>query len=103
MSINKQQTAVELLKSSIQVSIETLSGELNEYQSGYKQCLIDMHNEIDSKFLEIEKKRMKEAMHMQVKKYTTAYFDEDGNPQLSYDIEDSFKDYWNETYGGVKE
>jgi hypothetical protein len=40
---------------------------------------------------------------MQVKKYTTTYLDEDGNPQLSYDIQESFKDYWNETYGGVKE
>ena len=51
---------------------------------------------------EIEKERIREAMCMQVKKYTTAYLDEDGNPQLSYDIDDSFNAFYNETYGGNK-
>jgi hypothetical protein len=80
MTNNKQQTAVEWLQ-----SIEL---ERDLTLADWKQAK------------EMEKERMKEAMHMQVKKYTTTYLDEDGNPQLSYDIQESFKDYWNETYGG---
>jgi len=90
MTNNKQQTPVELLVKLLLEKVE-IKGD------GYGI------NHIINLAKEIEKERIKEAMHMQVKKYTTTYLDEDGNPQLSYDIQDSFKDYWNETYGGVKE
>lgn len=58
MSNKSNQTAMQQLKSNIQDGIENLSGELNEYQCGYKQCLIDLQNEIDSKFLEFEKEQI---------------------------------------------
>jgi len=85
MTNETKQTAVELLKSSIQVSIESLSGELNEYQAGYKQCLIDMRNEIDSKFLEMEKEQIIEALLF--------------GDVLSLNTAET---YYKETYGGNK-
>lgn len=68
------------------------------------QISIDVNEylELKRQAKEIEKERIREAMCMQVKKYTSAYLDEDGNPQLSYDIDDSFNAFYNETYGGNK-
>jgi hypothetical protein len=67
------------------------------------QISIDVNEylELKRQAKEIEKERIREAMCMQVKKYTSAYLDEDGNPQLSYDIDDSFNAFYNETYGGA--
>jgi hypothetical protein len=40
-------TAMQELKDKIQYEIEELNGELNEYKAGYKQCLINIQNDID--------------------------------------------------------
>jgi hypothetical protein len=96
MTNNKQQTAVEYYTVNL---INILGDEINS-KITYEQN--ERIARLEKQVKSLEKERMKEAMHMQVKKYTTAYLDEDGNPQLSYDIQDSFKDHWNETYGGAE-
>jgi len=48
-------TAMQELKDKIQYEIEELNGELNEYKAGYKQCLINIQNDIDSQILQMEK------------------------------------------------
>ena len=50
----------------------------------------------------MEKEQLKEAMENQAEKYTTPYLNENKQPSLSFDIDDSFNDYYNETYGGDK-
>ena len=37
-------------------------------------------------------------MFIQATKYSTAFIDEDNNPQISFDIDDSFNDFYNETF-----
>jgi hypothetical protein len=34
-----------------------MNGQLNDYKSGYKQCLIDIENLIDKQLLEMEKEQ----------------------------------------------
>jgi hypothetical protein len=100
MTNNKKLTAVEWYISKIKEARNFCDDPTMEMDIRHTlEVLIKKGEQVKS----LEKERTKEAMHMQVKKYTTTYLDEDGNPQLSYDIQDSFKDYWNETYGGVKE
>ena len=50
-------TAMQELKDKIQHAIEQLNDELNEYKAGYKQCLINIQNDIDSQMLEMEKEQ----------------------------------------------
>jgi hypothetical protein len=100
MSNETKQTPIEKF-------IEKLEeiGDIRDCTSiGLIQLNIDKNEYIELKrqAKEIEKERIREAMCMQVKKYTTAYLDEDGNAQLSYDIDDSFNAFYNETYGGNK-
>jgi hypothetical protein len=57
MSNEKQQTALQQLKSTIKDGIGNINGQLNDYKSGYKQCLIDIENLIDKQLLEMEKER----------------------------------------------
>ncbi len=52
------------------------------------------------KALEMERQQIRAAMEVQVEKYSTAYINENRYPVISYDIEDSFNDYYNETYEG---
>jgi len=54
-------TAMQELKDKIQHAIEQLNEELNEYKAGYKQCLINIQNDIDSQMLEMEKEQMMDA------------------------------------------
>ena len=46
-------TAMQELKDKIQYAIEELNGE-SEYKAGYKQCLINIQNDIDSQMLQME-------------------------------------------------
>jgi hypothetical protein len=88
MSNEKQQTALQQLKSTIKDGIGNMNGQLNDYKSGYKQCLIDIENVIDKQLLKMEKEQIEEAY-----KYARAHWSrEDGNAEQ----------YYNETYGGNK-
>lgn len=50
-------TAMQVLKSKIQDAIGEINGELNLYSSGYKQCLINIQNDIDAQMMEMEKEQ----------------------------------------------
>jgi len=56
-------TAMQELKDKIQHAIEQLNDELNEYKAGYKQCLINIQNDIDSQMLEMEKEQLNDACY----------------------------------------
>jgi hypothetical protein len=51
-------TAMQELKDKIQHAIEELNSELSEYQAGYKQCLINIQNDIDFQMLQMEKEQI---------------------------------------------
>ena len=81
-------TAMQQLKDKIQVIIGEMNGELNLYESGYKQCLINIQNDIDLQMLAMEKEQIEDA-------YDAGLFDgtmDDVNDRL-------YKKYYNETYG----
>jgi hypothetical protein len=77
-------TAMQELKDKIQHEIEELNGELNEYKAGYKQCLINIQNDIDCQMLQMEKEQICKAYTMGV------------SPMLS--IWRYGEDYYNETF-----
>jgi len=85
-----KQTAMQQLKDNIQVLIGKMNGELLFYESGYKQCLINIQNDIDLQMLAIEKEQIIEAnrdgvdMVINEKNFVTG------------------EAYYNETYGGDK-
>ena len=54
-------TAMQELKDKIQHAIEELNSELSEYQAGYKQCLINIQNDIDFQMLQMEKEQIVDA------------------------------------------
>jgi hypothetical protein len=54
-------TSMQELKDKIQHAIEELNSELSEYQAGYKQCLINIQNDIDFQMLQMEKEQIIEA------------------------------------------
>jgi hypothetical protein len=54
-------TAMQQLKEKIQALIGEMDGELNSYQSGYKQCLINIQNDIDLQMLAKEKYQITNA------------------------------------------
>jgi len=86
----KKQTAMQQLKDNIQVLIGKMNGELLFYESGYKQCLINIQNDIDLQMLAIEKEQILHA-------YGQGAADEAG------EILDATKDseeYYNKKYGG---
>jgi hypothetical protein len=60
-----------------------MNGQLNDYKSGYKQCLIDIENLIDKQLLKMDKEQIMEAHY--APKY--GCFSED---------------YYEQTYGGSK-
>jgi hypothetical protein len=68
-----------------------MNGQLNDYKSGYKQCLIDIENLIDKQLLEMEKEQIKDAYNDGHTDGVTA------KPGLT-----SGTMYYNETYGGDK-
>ncbi len=50
-------TAMQQLKEKIQVVIGEMNGELSSYESGYKQCLINIQNDIDLQMMAMEKEQ----------------------------------------------
>ena len=81
--MEKKQTAINLLKQHIQDAIEKTVVD-NHYESGYKQCLIDIQNKIDDGLLQMEREQIE-----------TAWYDGISGGQCG----DS-EQYFNETYGG---
>ena len=90
----KKQTAMQQLKDKIQVVIGEMNGELNLYESGYKQCLINIQNDIDLQMLAIEKEQIVDAWNGG--DYAYFYSKETGR-----DFSDG-EEYYNEIYGGEK-
>jgi len=76
-------TAIQELKDKIQHVIEELNGELSEYKAGYKQCLINIQNDIDSQMLLMEKEQIMDAWI-------------DG--LINWDSEKQAEQYYNETF-----
>jgi hypothetical protein len=95
MTNTKQQTALQQLKSTIKDGIGNMNGQLNDYKSGYKQCLIDIENLIDKQLLKMEKERMIEfAREVLMEAYATV----EGNVTTELTIQE----YYEKTYGGNK-
>jgi DNA replication protein DnaD len=92
-----KQTALQQLKSTIKDGIGNMNGQLNDYKSGYKQCLIDIENLIDKQLLEMEKEQI-----INTWSEATAPQHEIGLSDASYVIAQIKKaeQYYNETYGG---
>jgi hypothetical protein len=89
MNNDKQQTALQQLKSTIKDGIGNINGQLNDYKSGYKQCLIDIENLIDKQLLKMEKEQIINSI---------VWFDE--TDRRPCEIEKDAEQYYNETYGG---
>jgi hypothetical protein len=91
---NDKQTALQQLKSTIKDGIGNMNGQLNDYKSGYKQCLIDIENLIDKQLLEMEREQIEEAF--QSGKWDWA-------EHIVNDVESKdASEYYNEKYGGNK-
>jgi len=84
-------TAMQQLKDKIQVIIGEMNGELNLYESCYKQCLINIQNDIDLQMLAMEKLQIVDAYEQGVEDEYQYHI----NGYLR--IEPSI--YYNETYG----
>ena len=48
---------MQKLKDKIIHAIEELNSELSDYKAGYKQCLINIQNDIDFQMLQMEKEQ----------------------------------------------
>jgi hypothetical protein len=81
-----KQTAMQELKSTVKNIICEMNGQLSEYDSGYKQCLIGLMNDINYRFMKMEQEQIQDA-------YVTGAYLECGDS----------KQYYNETYGGNNE
>jgi len=56
-------TAMQQLKEKIQVVIGDMNGELSSYENGYKQCLINIQNDIDLQMMAMEKEQIVNALN----------------------------------------
>jgi hypothetical protein len=79
-----KQTAMQELKEKIQVVIGDMNGELSSYESGYKQCLINIQNDIELQMLAMEKEQIVDS-----------WMATDNELQRL-----AAEKYYNETYGG---
>jgi len=75
---------MQQLKEKIQVVIGEMNGELSSYESGYKQCLINIQNDIDLQMMAMEKEQKK--------------FMFDCGRQYQLTGEGTFTEVYNETY-----
>jgi hypothetical protein len=91
--MEKKQTAVDVLKEHIQDAIEKSVVD-NHYESGYKQCLIDIQNKIDDGLLQMEKEQIEMACNQQ------EFEDIDGLGICETISKGQL--YYNETYGETK-
>lgn len=87
--MEKKQTAINVLKQHIQDAIEKSVVD-NHYESGYKQCLIDIQNKIDDGLLQMEKEQMIDAIL------------DNRNITSQVTLRDA-EQYYNEIYGGQDE
>ena len=83
-------TAMQVLKSKIQDAIGEINGELNLYSSGYKQCLINIQNDIDAQMMEMEKEQIVDA-HIEGQRVF------DAHPHTQW-TNDQAEQYYKETY-----
>lgn len=79
-----KQTAMQELKSTVQYIIGEMNGQLSDYDSGYKQCLIGLINDINYRFMKMEREQIIDAFYEGV----------DGGWG---------EQYYKETYGGHNE
>ena len=77
---------MQQLKEKIQIVIGEMNGELNLYESGYKQCLINIQNDIDLQMLAMEKEQIKDAYFI-------------GGHDIKNNRYRGMHEYYNETYG----
>jgi len=82
--MEKKKTTINVLKQHIQDAIEKAVVD-NHYESGYKQCLIDIQNKIDDGLLQMEKEQI-----------TDSYIE----GHSIYGESTNAESYYNETYGG---
>ena len=89
----KKQTVMHELKWKLQVAIGEMNGELSSYESGYKQCLINIQNDIDLQMMAMEKEQIIHAYEIG---FADAWDDAryDNEPKYS-----GAEQYYNETYG----
>ncbi len=80
---------MQQLKDKIQVIIGEMNGEFNLYESGYKQCLINIQNDIDLQMLAMEKEQIIDAFGVGCQVESTRL--------IGY--HDMAEQYYNETYG----
>jgi hypothetical protein len=89
--MEKKQTTINVLKQHIQDAIEKSVVD-NHYESGYKQCLIDIQNKIDDGLLQMEKEQIemayKEGNHSEMRGGKVIF--------------EKMEEYFNETYGETK-
>lgn len=82
-------TSMQELKDKIQHAIEELNSELSEYQAGYKQCLINIQNDIDFQMLQMEKEQIINAhkdsatFEMDADRYAEKYYNETFNKSIN--------------------
>ncbi len=77
---------MQQLKEKIQVVIGEMNGELSSYESGYKQCLINIQNDIDLQMMAIEKEQIEDAYGDALNGHRVNYCDRN--------------DYYNKKYKG---
>jgi hypothetical protein len=90
-----KKTAMQELKSTVQNIIDEMNGQLSDYDSGYKRCLIGLMNDINYTLMKMEREQIVKVWN-------------DGNYNYFYnrvgrkEFEDG-NEYYNETYGGNNE
>lgn len=85
----ENKTAMQQLKEKIQVVIGEMNGELSSYESGYKQCLINIQNDIDLQMMAMEKEQIMKALDRG--------FDEGSSFPEDITLNNA-EQYYNETY-----
>jgi hypothetical protein len=96
---NDKKTALQQLKSTIKDGIGNMNGQLNDYKSGYKQCLIDIENLIDKQLLKMDKEQIMEA-HRKGQEDEKDYYNV-GDKSMTRHTGNSME-YYEQTYGGNK-
>jgi len=92
-----RQTAIEWLEREIARRQAIIDSEPDGI---VKQTMLDnLFIDLFDQAKQMEIVQIKNAMEKQAEKYTTPYINEDGQPAISFDIDDSFNDYFTETYG----
>jgi hypothetical protein len=89
----ENKTAMQQLKEKIQVVIGEMNGELSSYESGYKQCLINIQNDIDLQMMAMEKEQMEDTW---IAAHQAGRFEGKGIAEEDWQ---TFTQYYIENYG----